>query len=194
MTEITRVPLQPIAKGAIGKLWIGVAAIALAAGGIAWAALPPAVDVETIRAGTGPSPTISDVALINYRGTLPDGKEFDKGENAVFPLAGVVPGFTKALQQMQRGGKYKVEIPSELAYGDKAAGAIPANTDLTFEIELLDFRSRAEIEQQMQQMQQMQGGGAPHGAMPPGAAGEMPPGAGGPAMEGPAMEGAPQPR
>ncbi len=186
MTEITRVPLQPIAKGAIGKLWIGVAAIALAAGGIAWAALPPAVDVETIRAGSGPSPTIADVALINYRGTLPDGKEFDKGENAVFPLAGVVPGFTKALQQMQRGGKYKVEIPSELAYGDKAAGAIPANTDLTFEIELLDFRSRAEIEQQMQMMQQMQGGGAPHGAMPPGV--------GGPALEGPAPQGAPVPQ
>ena len=169
MTEITRVPLQPIAKGAIGKLWIGVAAIALAAGGIAWAALPPAVDVETIRAGSGPSPTIADVALINYRGTLPDGKEFDKGENAVFPLAGVVPGFTKALQQMQRGGKYKVEIPAELAYGDKAAGAIPANTDLTFEIELLDFRNRAEVEQQMRMMQQMQqqGGAGGAGGPPP---------------------------
>ena len=60
---------------------------------------------------------------------------------------------------MQRGGKYKVEIPSELAYGEKAVGDIPANTDLTFEIELLDFKSRAEIEQQqriMQQLQQMQ--------------------------------------
>jgi FKBP-type peptidyl-prolyl cis-trans isomerase FkpA len=81
---------------------------------------------------------------------------------------------------MQRGGKYKAEIPAELAYGDKQMGAIPANSDLTFEVELLDFRSRAEIEQQqqmmqqMQQMQQMQGTGGPggpgvppHGAMPP---------------------------
>lgn len=179
MTEITRVPLQPIARGAIAKLWIGIAAVALAAGGIAYAAMPPSVDVETIVAGSGPSPTRDDVALVNYKGTLPDGKVFDQAERAVFPLAEVVPGFTKALEQMQKGGKYKVQIPSELAYGDKQAGEIPPNTDLTFEIELLDFKSRAEIEQQMQmmqQLQQMQGGDAPEGAMPPGA-GPMPEGA-----------------
>ena len=183
MTEITRVPLQPIAKGSLGKLWLGVAAVLLAAGGIAWASLPAAVDVQTLVAGKGASPTIEDVALIKYKGTLPDGKVFDQQEQAVFPLQGVVPGFTKALMQMQRGGKYKVQIPSELAYGDKQAGDIPPNTDLTFEIELIDFRSRAEIEEQqrmMQQMQQMQGGaGGPAGpggmpqAMPQG----MPPGA-----------------
>lgn len=169
MSEITRVPLQPIAKGALGKLWLGVVAVALAAAGLAWTALPAAVDVETIKAGEGPSPTIEDVALINYKGTLPDGKVFDQGERAVFPLAGVIPGFTKALEKMQRGGKYKVLIPSELAYGDKPAGVIPPGTDLTFEIELLDFKSRAEIEEQqrvMQQLQQMQGQGMPQGGPP----------------------------
>lgn len=180
MTEITRVPLQPIGKGSIGKLWLGVAAIFLAAGGIAYAALPASVDVQTLTPGTGASPTIADVALINYKGTLPNGKVFDQAERAVLPLQGVVPGFTKALEQMQRGGKYKVVIPSELAYGDKAQGEIPANTDLTFEIELLDFKSRAEIEQQqqmmqqMQQMQQQQGGaGGPGGA--PGVPADLPP-------------------
>jgi FKBP-type peptidyl-prolyl cis-trans isomerase FkpA len=188
MTEITRVPLQPIAKGAIGKLWIGIAAIALAAGGIAYAALPADVDVETLVAGTGPSPTRQDVALINYKGMLPNGDVFDQNKNAVLPLAEVVPGFTKALEQMQKGGKYKVLIPSELGYGEKGNGPIPPNTDLTFEIELLDFKSRAEIEQQqaiMQQMQQMQAGqGAPHGEMPQGQMPQgqmpqgMPPGAG----------------
>ncbi|MDE8652626.1 FKBP-type peptidyl-prolyl cis-trans isomerase [Novosphingobium album (ex Liu et al. 2023)] len=176
MTEITRVPLQPIAKGALTKVWLGVAAIALAAGGIAWAALPPAVDVETITPGAGDMPTRDDVALVNYKGSLPDGKVFDEGKQAIFPLSEVVPGFTKALEQMQRGGKYKVEIPSELAYGDKQMGEIPPNTDLTFEIELLDFKSRQEIEQQqrmMQQLQQMQmqGAGGAAGAVP----GEMPP-------------------
>jgi|GEM_PF-115699 FKBP-type peptidyl-prolyl cis-trans isomerase FkpA len=182
MTEITRVPLQPIAKGSLGKLWVGIAAIALAAGGIAWAALPAAVDVKTLVAGQGPSPTRDDVALVNYKGMLPDGKVFDQGQNAVFPLAEVVPGFTKALEQMQKGGKYRVHIPSALAYGDKAAGEIPPNTDLTFEVELLDFKSRAEIEQQMQmmqQLQQMQGGaGGPGGHGAPGAPplpGGMPP-------------------
>ena len=86
MTEITRVPLQPIAKGALPKLWVGVAAIALAAGGIAWAAMPQSVHVETLVAGSGGSPTHEDVALVNYVGKLPDGKVFDKGEQAVFPL------------------------------------------------------------------------------------------------------------
>jgi len=168
MTEITRVPLQPIAKGALGKLWLGIAVAVAAAGGIACAAMPPAVDVETLVAGNGASPTREDVALINYKGTLPDGKVFDQGEHAVFPLAEVVPGFTKALEQMQRGGKYKVQIPAELGYGDKAVGEIPANTDLTFEIELIDFKSRAEIEQQMQAMQRMQQmqQGAPEAAAP----------------------------
>ncbi len=175
MTDITRVPLQPIAKGSMSKLWLGILAAILAAAGIAWAALPSQVRVETVLAGSGPSPTIEDVALVNYKGTLPDGKVFDQGQQAVFPLQGVVPGFTKALMQMQRGGKYKAHIPSELAYGGKAMGAIPANTDLDFEIELIDFKSRAEIEQQqrmMQQLQQMQAqqqGAGPAGAqaMPP---------------------------
>lgn len=176
MTEITRVALQPIEKGAVSKIWIGVVAIALASAGVAYAALPPAPTVKTLTAGTGASPTMEDVVLINYKGMLTDGKVFDENKNAVLPLSDVVPGFTKALEQMQKGGKYKVHIPSELGYGDKAQGPIPANSDLTFEIELVDFKSRAEIEQQqamMQQLQQMQGGagGAPHGAMPEG----MPP-------------------
>lgn len=181
MTEITRVPLQPIARGSLPKLWIGIAAVALVAGGIAWAALPPMVDIETLTAGEGASPTREDVALVNYKGTLGDGTVFEEGKQAVFPLSEVVPGFTKALEQMQKGGKYRVEIPSELAYGDQQMGEIPANSDLTFEIELLDFRSRAEIEQQqrmMQQLQQMQAqpGGAPHGGMPSGGPpGAMPP-------------------
>jgi FKBP-type peptidyl-prolyl cis-trans isomerase FkpA len=169
MTEITRVPLQPIAKGAVAKVWIGVAAIVLAAGGVAYAALPPSVDVQELSAGSGESPTVDDVVLINYKGTLPNGKVFDQAEQVPMALNEVVPGFTKALVKMQRGGKYKVQIPSELAYGDNAVGEIPANTDLTFEIELIDFRSRAEIEQQqriLQQLQQMQGGAAPEAEAP----------------------------
>ncbi|MCB2048304.1 MAG: FKBP-type peptidyl-prolyl cis-trans isomerase [Novosphingobium sp.] len=186
MTEITRVPLQPIAKGALGKLWLGVAAGLLVAGGIAWAAMPSAVKVDTVVEGKGMSPTRDDVALINYKGMLDDGKVFDEGKQVPLALSDMIPGFTQALEQMQRGGKYKVKIPAELGYGNEQAGEIPPNSDLTFDIELLDFKSKAEIEQQqrmmqqLQQMQQMQGGapGAP-GAMPPGAMpeGAMPPGA-----------------
>lgn len=156
MTEITRVPLQPIAKGALAKLWMGVAAVALAAGGLAWATLPASVKVETLKAGSGDAPTMEDVVLINYKGMLTDGKVFDQGQQVPNPVSDFVPGFTKALLKMQKGGKYKIEIPAELGYGDKAQGPIPANSDLTFEVELLDFKNRAEIEAQMRAMQQLQ--------------------------------------
>ena len=167
MTEITPVPLQPLAKGSLTKLWLGVAAGLMVAGGLAYAAMPAMVQVTAEQKGSGPSPTLDDVVLINYVGTLANGTEFDRAKNAVFPLAGVVPGFTKALLQMQKGGKYKVKIPASLGYGDKATGPIPANSDLLFSIELVDFKSRAEIEQQQRQMQQMQaqqGGHGMHGA------------------------------
>ena len=140
--------------------------------GAAYATLPASVDVDTVTKGTGESPTRDDIALVNYKGMLPGGKVFDEGKQAVLPLSEVVPGFTKALEQMQRGGKYKVHIPAKLAYGEKGAGPIPPNTDLDFDIELLDFKSRAEVEQQqriLQQLQQMQMGGAAAGV--PGAPG-----------------------
>lgn len=161
MTEITRVPLQPIAKGAVTKIWLGVAAIALAAGGVAYAALPPTPSVKTLTAGTGDSPTMEDVVLINYKGMLQNGTVFDENKGYPNPVAQFVPGFSKALMKMQRGGKYLVEIPSELAYGatPPPGSPIPANADLKFEVELLDYKSLAEIQQQqriMQQLQQMQ--------------------------------------
>jgi FKBP-type peptidyl-prolyl cis-trans isomerase FkpA len=170
MTEITRVPLQPIAKGAVSKLWIGIAAIALASAGVAYAALPPTPTVKTLTAGTGESPTMDDVVLINYKGMLSDGTVFDQNKNYPNPVAQFVPGFSKALQKMQRGGKYEVIIPSELAYGatPPEGSPIPANADLKFEVELIDYKSLAEIRQQqqiLQQLQQMQQGGAP-GAVP----------------------------
>ncbi len=175
MTEITSVPLQPVKKGSLSKIWVGAFALALAGAGIAYAAMPPQVNVTTLTPGHGPSPTVDDMVLINYKGTLPDGKVFDQAKQVPMALDGVIPGFSTALQKMQAGGKYTVKIPSELAYGHKGQGEIAPDTDLTFEIELLDFRSKAEIEQQqrmmqqMMQMQQMQGGGAPGGAPAPGA-------------------------
>ena len=183
MTEITRVPLQPIAGGSLTKLWLGVLAAVLAAGGIAWAAMPKLVSVQTLTPGTGASPTLEDVALIKYKGTLANGKVFDQQERAAFPMQGVVvPGFTKALLQMQRGGHYKVWIPAALAYGDKPVGDIPPNSDLNFDIEMIDFRNRAEIEQQQALMQQLQQQQAQQGqpqhegrnVPPPGAEGPPP--------------------
>lgn len=170
MTEITRVPLQPIARGALPKLWFGVVAVALAAAGLAWAALPTLVSVETISAGVGPSPAQDDVAIINYTGKLEDGTVFDEGTQAPLPLEGVIPGFTEGLLQMQKGGKYTLTIPADKAYGASppAGSPIPANADLTFEIELLDFMPMETFQQRMQMMRQLQEmQGNPHGAMPP---------------------------
>jgi len=176
MTEITRVPLLPIAKGSLTRLWLGVLIAGL--GGVALAAVakPPLVDVQTIAPGAGPSPIGDDFVMINYTGRLANGVVFDSANRAILPLQRVVPGFTKALEQMQAGGKYVVKIPAKLAYGDKAVGQIPANSDLTFTIELLDFKTAAEIEQQQrlfEQLRAMQGsgqagkaGGAPNPADP----------------------------
>ncbi|MEP7221443.1 MAG: FKBP-type peptidyl-prolyl cis-trans isomerase [Novosphingobium sp.] len=196
MTEITRVPLQPIAKGSVGKLWLGIAAAAAVAGGLAWSSVPPLVKVQTLTKGEGPSPVMTDVALIHYKGMLKDGKVFDQAKSAPLPLAGVIPGFTKALMQMQKGGKYHIVIPAKLGYGDRQVGEIPPNSDLTFDIELLGFMNFEQFQQQQQMMQQLramqspkQGAGA-GGAGAADGAGEMPPG-GMPPGEMP--EGAPHP-
>lgn len=180
MTEIHRVPLQPIARGSLTKLWLGVLIALLIGAGIAWAARSQGVRVETLTAGTGPMPTMTDVVLINYVGKLTDGKEFDKGERVPMSLDQVVPGFGEGITRMQKGGKYRLTIPAEKAYGAEEKRnpqtgevVIPANSDLVFDVDLLDFKSREEImrqQQMMQQLQQMQGGaGGPGGpgAPPP---------------------------
>ncbi|MDF8334538.1 FKBP-type peptidyl-prolyl cis-trans isomerase [Novosphingobium cyanobacteriorum] len=180
MSEITRVPLQPIAKGSLGKLWLGVVAALALGGAVAYGARYHGLEVETVKAGAGPMPTVADVVLVNYVGHLTNGKEFDRGEKVAMPVEGVIPGFSQGLQKMQRGGKYKLTIPAAMAYGDKeqknqATGevVIPANSDLVFEVELVDFKSAAELEQQRRLMQQLQqqmqgrgGKGAPGGAVP----------------------------
>jgi FKBP-type peptidyl-prolyl cis-trans isomerase FkpA len=164
MTEITRVPLQPIGKGSLSRLWIGVLAAVLLAAGLAWFAAPKSnslaggVRMETLQAGDGPSPGPTDFALVNYRGTLPDGKAFDEGQQVPMAVNQVVPGFSTALQAMQAGGRYRVQIPADQGYGADVppGGPIPPNTDLTFEVELLEFRTREEVMQMQQQMLQQQ--------------------------------------
>ncbi|CAN5376588.1 hypothetical protein BH10PSE12_BH10PSE12_30740 [soil metagenome] len=174
MSTITAVPLRPIAKGSLTRLWIGIAVLLVAAGALAWAGTntfqPLGFDV--IEEGQGPSPTLEDVALVSYVGKLADGKIFDQNEQAPLEVGGVVPGFSQALQRMKKGGHYIVTIPPRLGYGDKATGPIPANSTLTFDVHLRDFKSKAEImqmQQQMQMMQQQQGGAGGPGGAPGGA-------------------------
>jgi len=103
--------------------------------------LPSGVTVTELKAGTGAQPTAADTVTVNYRGTLADGTEFDssykRGTPASFPLGRVVPCWTQGLQKMKVGEKAKLVCPPATAYGDRGVGAIPPNSTLTFEVELL---------------------------------------------------------
>jgi FKBP-type peptidyl-prolyl cis-trans isomerase len=95
--------------------------------------------------GNGPSPKAGDTVTVHYRGTLVDGTEFDssyqRGEPATFPLTGVIPGWTEALQLMKKGSKWVLYIPADLAYGERGAGnRIPPNSTLIFEVEMISFQ------------------------------------------------------
>lgn len=94
--------------------------------------------------GTGPSPGPNDTVRCNYRGMLIDGTVFDASEKhggpAEFPVSGVIPGWTEALQKMKVGGKWRLFIPAHLAYADNPPGPpIEAGSVLIFDIELLDI-------------------------------------------------------
>ena len=100
---------------------------------------------EIVTAGDGPKPAATDTVKVHYRGTLIDGKEFDssikRGQPAVFPVNRVITGWHEALQLMPVGSKWKLYIPSDLAYGQQGAagGAIPPNAVLVFDVELISI-------------------------------------------------------
>src|SRR3546814_9767316 len=95
--------------------------------------------------------------MIKCTGRMSEGTVYDQQELAPLTVAGSGDSFVEALKKMQRGGRYKIIIPPEKGYKDQAAGAIPPNSTLYFDVELLDFRNAAEVRAMMQQMQQMQG-------------------------------------
>ena len=105
---------------------------------------PSGLQYEVITMGTGPKPTAENTVKVHYTGTLIDGTEFDssvkRGQPAEFPVSGVIPGWTEALQLMPVGSKFKVYIPESIAYGATGAGEIikPFST-LIFEVELLEI-------------------------------------------------------
>ncbi|MGB0205331.1 MAG: FKBP-type peptidyl-prolyl cis-trans isomerase [Neptuniibacter sp.] len=99
---------------------------------------------EELTAGTGAMPTAQDTVKVHYRGTLINGTEFDssysRNEPVSFPLNGVIPGWTEGLQLIKEGGKGRLVIPSDLAYGPGGMGnAIGPNETLIFEVELLEI-------------------------------------------------------
>jgi FKBP-type peptidyl-prolyl cis-trans isomerase FklB len=124
--------------------------------------LPSGLQYRVIQEGTGPSPKDSDTVKVNYRGSLIDGTEFDsssrRGQPAELPVKGLIPGWTEALELMKTGSKWEIFIPPQLGYGERGAGAaIPPNSVLVFEVELLSVEAAKEKNEGQQPNQQQQG-------------------------------------
>ena len=102
---------------------------------------------RSLKEGDGPNPARSDRVRVHYRGTFPDGREFDssyaRNRPAEFPLDGVIPCWTEGLQRMKVGGKARLTCPASIAYGERGAGGvIPPNATLHFQVELLGIVGR----------------------------------------------------
>jgi FKBP-type peptidyl-prolyl cis-trans isomerase FkpA len=100
---------------------------------------------RSLKDGNGASPGATDTVKVHYKGTFPDGKEFDssysRGTPIEFPLNRVIPCWTEGVQRMKLGGKAKLTCPSAIAYGERGAGGvIPPNATLVFDVELLGIK------------------------------------------------------
>lgn len=188
MTEITRVPIKPVAAGSLTKLWLGVVLAILVGAALAWAAMPAGprmFEVVTIEEGEGPFAEDGQVVFVKYAGKLADtGEVFDESRPVQLPIAGVFPeegspfpveadatieGFYKGLQQMQKGGVYELYIPSEQAYGSEPpqGAPIPPDADLIFDMEVVEIMSQAQFDRNIQILQQaLQGAGIETGPGP----------------------------
>ncbi|WP_118858260.1 FKBP-type peptidyl-prolyl cis-trans isomerase [Sphingomonas mesophila] len=143
----TQVPLQPLKRGTLAKLWLGLALLVAAALLLAWTGAgamrgtttQSGIQIRTLDEGRGDPIRAMDGALIEYEGRLADGTVFDttegRGPAPIIPSQ-VIPGFGEALQQMREGGRYKIRIPAALAYGATGTpdGKIPPNSDLEFDV------------------------------------------------------------
>ena len=102
---------------------------------------------RSLKDGTGANPAATDKVKVHYKGTFPDGKEFDssykRNEPTEFPLNRVIPCWTEGVQMMKPGGKAKLTCPAAIAYGERGAGGvIPPNATLVFEVELLAINGK----------------------------------------------------
>jgi FKBP-type peptidyl-prolyl cis-trans isomerase FkpA len=139
--SVTQVPLRPVAKGTLPKLWLAIAALIALAYGIAYfgAGQFKTVTVETIAPGKGPFVGEMDGVFIEYTGRTENGTVFDttEGRGATpFLVMQLFPGFKQALARMQQGGRYKIVVPGRLAYGKNPPTGSPigVNEDLSFDV------------------------------------------------------------
>ena len=137
--------LKPVAADN-GVIALPLNPIVPAAQRVCTARTPSGLGYTMLRAGTGAKPAADATVLVNYIGYLAaTGAVFDQGMQTPMPVGGVIPGFSQGLQLLARGGIVRLCIPASMGYGTQAAGSIPANSDLVFQVELLDFRTAAEM-------------------------------------------------
>jgi FKBP-type peptidyl-prolyl cis-trans isomerase len=105
---------------------------------------PSGLQYKMVTEGRGPSPTINDNVVVNFKASLTDGTEFDssykRGTPVEFPVKGVMPGWSEGLRMMKKGGKAVFYVPPSLGYGDRPRQNIPANSVVIFDVELVDIR------------------------------------------------------
>ena len=105
-----------------------------------------------LRPATGARPAASDTVLINYIGYLAaTGAVFDQNTRSPLAVGGVIPGFSEGLQMLAKTGVIRLCIPAAMGYGARGSGPIPANSDLVFQVELLDFRTAAQLDEMRKQ-------------------------------------------
>jgi FKBP-type peptidyl-prolyl cis-trans isomerase FkpA len=131
----------------VGNTWAADAVTVAAAKEAGAVVTPSGLVFRSLKDGTGASPSAKDNVKVHYRGTFPDGKEFDssykRNEAIEFPLSGVIACWTEGVQRMKVGGKAKLTCPAAIAYGSRGAGGvIPPNATLLFEVELLAINGK----------------------------------------------------
>jgi FKBP-type peptidyl-prolyl cis-trans isomerase FkpA len=141
---------QPHHKGALTKFWLAVLLLAAAGIALAWIGAgslrgettSSGLVFRTVEAGSGPTITDEDAVLFAYEGRLPDGTVFDSSAASGGPQVStpreMIPGFREALKKMQKGGTYHVVIPPKLGYGDSPPPSIPPDTNLEFDVHIVD--------------------------------------------------------
>jgi len=173
--SVTAVPLRPVGKGTIAKLWIGIALVVLLAVGLAWVGTSrqqyttteSGLRIRTIKDGTGETIKVDDLLALNMTGMVKGGEVIHRtqGQPDVLAPDQVIPGLREALLTMKKEGVYQVVIPAELAYRDEPppGSPIPPGATLEFRVEVLG------VLEGMASMQQMMGqGGAQGPGGPPG--------------------------
>ena len=141
--SVTQVPLRPIARGSMVKLWLAIALLVAAAFFLARLGTAPlqsetfasGLSFRTIKEGSGPFIQREDAALVEYVGRFDDGEVFEATPQPVpmIPM-GVIPGFAEALTKMQQGGRYEFRLPPEIGYGAAPPPGMRPNAALNFEV------------------------------------------------------------